>query len=406
MGNTSSDIKQQIHQLILNSLPELSVWFDKKSEGVAFPFYSSFDIRDSSYKIATVDANIFPAGFNLICNEDQSHSVNLIQKFLTKHYPNVKKVLLLAEEHTHNLYYWDNIHRIKVLIESAGFKVSVCVPGKNMPAQKNWETASGYSFPVSILEKEEGDLIISNNDFSSDHDILINKPLTPALNLGWHIRKKHDFFNYYNEVATEFANLIEIDPWHFTVETRLFSPFDVTREENREELKAEVSKFLDKLKENQAKHTNKKPYLFLKNNSGTYGLGVVSLNCPDEVDHWNYKIKKTLKASKGGRGIKELILQEGIPTSVLDHDYAAEPTLYMIGSELSGGFLRTHKSKSAKENLNSPGAAFKKLCVRDLQIELEGHVMENVYGWIARLGFLALLQEIKKGKLDFRGYKV
>ena len=360
-------LSKKAHKLILDSHSEISEWFKEKSKDSVSPFYSSFDIRDSSYKIAPVDANVFPAGFNLICDEDQDHSTKLIKNFLNRHYPNVKKILLLCEEHTHNLHYWDNIYRIKILIEDAGFKVIVCVPGKKMSTQSKWQSASGYVFPIHILNKETGDLIISNNDFSSDYDLDIHIPTTPPLKMGWHIRRKHNFFNYYNKIAKEFADIIKLDPWHFSIETRLFAPFDVTSEENRKELKEQVKIFLDDLTKQQLKSIQSKPYLFLKNNSGTYGLGVVSLNDHEEVDHWNYKVKKTLKASKGGRGVKELIFQEGISTSLLDKDFVAEPALYMIGSQLSGGFLRSHKSKGAKENLNSPGAVFKKTLRKGLR---------------------------------------
>ena len=406
MKLNEQNFREQVHHRIVKSFNEISVWFQEKSKGSIFPFYSSFDIRDSSLKVAPVDANVFPAGFNHICDEDQDHSSHLIKDYLSKHYPTVKKILLLAEEHTHNLYYWDNIYRIKTLIEKAGFEVSVCIPGKILSAQSKWETASGYTLSLHILEKEKGDLILSNNDFSSDYDLPLDRPLTPCLEMGWHKRKKHDFFNHYNQIAKEFAELIKMDPWHFTIQTHLFSPFDIKSEENKKKLKQEVKNILENLEREQSPVFKGKPYLFLKNNSGTYGLGVVSLEHYEEVDQWNYKVRKAFKASKGGKGVKELILQEGILTSLSQDGYAAEPTVYMIGSRLAGGFLRTHKDKNVKENLNSPGALFKRLCIRNLEVEIEGYVMENVYGWVARLGFLALLQEIKENNLDFRGYQV
>ena len=71
----------------------------------------------------------------------------------------------------------------------------------------------------------------------------------------------------------------------------------------------------------------------------------------------------------------------------------SEPVLYMIGGELAGGFLRTHEKKDATESLNSPGAVYKRLCLSDLRVKAEGCILENVYGWVAKLGFLAISKE-------------
>ena len=144
-----------------------------------------------------------------------------------------------------------------------------------------------------------------------------------------------------------------------------------------------------------------KPFVFIKNNSGTYGLGIIQAKSGDDIRNLNYKSKKTMKAVKGGRGnISEVIIQEGIPSAILSDDKTAEPTLYMIGKKLAGGFLRTHDKKGPEENLNSPGAIYKKLCVTDLQISPSGYPMENVYGWVARIASLAVANEIKHSMKD------
>jgi glutamate--cysteine ligase len=69
----------------------------------------------------------------------------------------------------------------------------------------------------------------------------------------------------------------------------------------------------------------------------------------------------------------------------------------MVGSQLAGGFLRTHSQKGPSESLNSPGAVYKRLCVADLNINVEGCPMENVYGWMARLAALAAAREATQG---------
>ena len=64
-------IQDRIHEKIVQNCEEVCSWFDRLSEELPFPFYSSFDIRDSGFKLGPVDANIFPAGFNNICQQDK-----------------------------------------------------------------------------------------------------------------------------------------------------------------------------------------------------------------------------------------------------------------------------------------------------------------------------------------------
>ena len=222
-----------------------------------------------------------------------------------------------------------------------------------------------------------------------------NIPLNPSPLMGWKHRRKDRFFTEYNKLAVEFARLIHIDPWHLTIKTELFEPFDVSDPSVVQKLKEKLQVFLKDLESNN-KHSNEPPFVFLKNNSGTYGLGVSFVGSPEEVESWDYKARKKMKAGKGGRKVTQLILQEGVSTRLIhsQSQARAEPVIYMLGSQLIGGFLRTHREKGVRENLNSPGAVYQKLCMSDLMVQVEGSMEENVYGWISRLALLALGFEI------------
>ena len=78
----------------------------------------------------------------------------------------------------------------------------------------------------------------------------------------------------------------------------------------------------------------------------------------------------------------------------------------MIGCQLAGGFLRTHNKKGPKDSLNSPGAVYKRLCVSDLEIDVEGKPLENVYGWIAKLGILAIGRETRAMEVTYKDYRL
>jgi glutamate--cysteine ligase len=409
-----------LHKKICESCDKVNDWFVVKGKGLPFPIYSSFDIRDASFKLAPVDANIFPAGFNNVCLTDRENSVGIAKEFLDDHYsPDTRKILLLTEEHTQNPYYWDNVIAIRTILEGAGREVRVAIP-KPLEKPIVVTAASGATLTVYHAQREGGgvniegfkpDLIICNNDFSVENEDWakdLATPMNPPRELGWYRRRKDRFFKIYNELAGEFCELIGVDPFYLRVETESFAGFEVDDEGSRDQLAAQAQKFYERLQAKyKANGIDREPFLFVKNNAGTYGLGVISVKHPDEIKSWNYKSRKKMKAAKGGREVTEVIIQEGIPTTVqAAGGKTAEPAIYMIGCQLSGGFLRTHSEKGDDDSLNSPGAVYQRLCMADLDIKLEGCSMENAYGWLARLAFLAVAQEAKELGVEFKNYRL
>lgn len=402
-------IQAKIHKRIVEKCNEVCDWFESESSGLCFPFYSSFDIRDSGEKVCPVDANIYPAGFNNICQQDKDSAEVIAKNYLQTYYGDrVKSIALVTEEHTQNPYYWDNVLSISNLLKSTGREVLICFP-REMEKKILVRSSTGESIEIQGLQLDSGavatgknkiDLIISNNDFSILYEVLQGNKLTPVnppVAVGWHTRTKGDFFSNYNELAVRFAEVIDITPGLITIETERFGDFHINEEESREALAEAVDQFIGKLTQKYKElGIDQKPFAFVKNDSGTYGLAVIKAESGDEVRQWNYKSKKRMKASKGGREVQGLIIQEGIPTRFRDKDENAEPCIYTIGSELVGGFLRSHSKKGPDENLNSPGAVYKKLCMSDLEVELEDCPMENVYGWLSKLGVLSVAREIKK----------
>jgi glutamate--cysteine ligase len=399
--------RTELHQNILSKSNDVCDWFQSKSKGAFIPIYSSYDVRDAGYKVSNVDANIYPAGFNNICPTDKETSIDLMRKYLDGRYSkDLKRILLVTEEHTQNPYYWDNVVTIKDLIESGGRQVRVGF-GTQLPEPITVKSANGHSVLVesawggSALYRDfDPQLIISNNDFSEAHAEWaqsVTLPINPPRELGWYQRKKSDYFKYYNELVTEFADVAGIDPFVFQVKTEYFPHFDINSETSRQELSKVVDSFLKDLETDYKKRgIDQKPFVFVKNNSGTYGLAVIRVQSAAEILEWSYKSRKKMKAAKGGRDVEEVIIQEGIPSIVEKDGVVAEPVIYMIGGDLAGGFLRTHSEKDSTESLNSPGAIYKKLCVSDLEIRPEGCPLENVYGWTSKIGSLAISMEAKQ----------
>lgn len=70
---------------------DINNWFKTKFNGFTLPFYSSIDLRNSGYKIAPVDANLFPAGFNNLSEVSKVIAAKLIKA--TSKQNNIKRPL-------------------------------------------------------------------------------------------------------------------------------------------------------------------------------------------------------------------------------------------------------------------------------------------------------------------------
>jgi glutamate--cysteine ligase len=410
-------IQEHVHEQILNNCKNLQEWLLDKTRNLYIPVYSSYDIRDSGQKVVNVDANIFPAGFNNICPTDKDSAVAKVKDYLHRHYGNsLKRILLLTEEHTNNLFYWENVYTLSDLIQKAGFEIRVAIP-RALEAPLQLQSATGKPVTVWSAVRDgdsvsvgdfKPDLIISNNDFSDPYEEWsagLLTPMNPPRELGWYQRKKDQYFKFYNELAGEFAQLIGVDPWQLQLRTTKFDNFDITSEKSADELAGVVDQMITELRqEYRQRGLEQEPFIFIKNNSGTYGLAVVQVSSGDQVRSWNYKTRKKMKAAKGGRDVQEVIVQEGVSSIVKSEDITAEPVIYMIGFDLAGGFLRTHGEKGPTDSLNSPGAVYKKMCVSDLTVNQKGCPMENVYGWVAILGALAIGREANAMNVEYRGY--
>ena len=100
----------------------------------------------------------------------------------------------------------------------------------------------------------------------------------------------------------------------------------------------------------------------LKADSGTYGMGVLCFEDPQELISLNRKDRNKLYKGKGAQIINRFILQEGVPTQYTIDKMTAELCMYQFGSHPIGSFYRLHPDKNPRQNLNSQGMLFRKNC--------------------------------------------
>lgn len=402
---------------------KIDEWFAAMQEQLGEdPVYASVDLRNAGYKVAPVDTNIFPAGFNNLCPSYRREAGKLFLQYMQKYHPDVRRIAILAEEHTRNLFYFENLFMLSSLLREVGFEVEVASLSNDLPHEKNEFETSGKNHITVWKAKVTGfllkippwnpDLILVNNDFSVGLPPLIKKivqPMAPTPLAGWHARKKSDHFAHYQKISQDFARLLDIDPWLISAKFRAMAEVDFTSEQALARLATKVDVLLSEIRPKFHEYKIKQtPYVFIKNDAGTYGMAITTVESGDQLMHLNKKERTRMKMGKGLRRVREVIIQEGVPTVDRFKGMVAEPVIYLIGHRECGGFFRLNETKDDRSNLNQPGMQFTKLCFHELMgysneytkaAKTEPQYLESlriVYKNISRIASLAAGCEIKK----------
>ncbi len=364
---------EELNSVIVEKQSDIENWIKDHISKVKIPLYSSVDIRISDFKIAPVDTNIFPAGFNNLSERYKERAGELFKEAIEAKYSGVKTILIVPELHTKNKFYWENIYALKTILKWVGYYVKVGIVSEEfMDDYADFETESGKrvrAFKVKrqgrrvVLEGYDPDLILINNDFSDKCPKVlrdIEQPVVPPIEIGWHTRKKNVHFDFYNSLALEISKLLEIDPWTISIDTRFEEDVDFDNREDRVRVSHTVESLLhDMSKEYLKRGIKQQPRVFIKSNYGTYGMAVISVSDPQQIVNLNAEGRKRMRVSKGGKPVRDVVIQEAIPTAlILEDKGAVEPVIYMVEDKLAGIFYRCNKKKNEYENLNSRGMEF------------------------------------------------
>lgn len=410
-----------IEQCILQRQADIESWFRKKWRQQAIPFYASVDIRNAGFKVAPVDTNLFPAGFNNLNTAFEPLCIQAIGSAIEKIPFAVDRVLIIPEDHSRNLHYLDNVSVLKTLIEKAGFDVRLGFAHTNarvMQAQV-LRDASGRTLTIEPLRRDgeeilvgdfKPELLILNNDLSAGIPPILEgiaQHITPALNMGWASRLKSRHFACYQEVIQEFADLAGQDPWLLEPLSRNCGEVNFMRREGAECLEHNVATLLYEIQKKYDEYqVDYQPFIIVKADAGTYGMGVMTVHSAAELAELNRKQRTRMSRIKAGQEVRKVIVQEGIYTHETwqTTDAVAEPVVYCIDHHVVGGFYRVHARRAHNENLNAPGMRFEPLAFADCCIfpdragSQDNHVNRfYTYGVIARLALLAAALEMRSG---------
>ncbi len=404
-----------LETIVLSHVKTIEDWFRHSWEETPAPITSSVDLRHAGFKLAPVDTNLFPAGFNNINQDFLPICIKAAQLALPASAPGCSKILLLPESHTRNRYYIQSLRVLSDIFIKAGFQVRI--GSLDSSVVEPFEIASEHGEPLLIeplirhnsrvtLHDFDPCLVLLNNDLSSGvPDILqgVQQVIQPPLDLGWSSRFKSTHFGFFSDVSREFATLLNFDPWLINPMFSAVDGVDFMAQTGVDVLASAVDDLLLKIREKYREHgISDTPFVAVKADNGTYGMSVIMVQDGAQLLTLNRKQRTNMSATKGSRKVNRLIIQEGVYSfETMPNGAVAEPVIYMIGQSIVGGFYRVHQGRGANENLNAVGMHFEPLAfVEACNMpcnELSQTQPRNrfyVYGVIARLAALAAAREI------------
>lgn len=404
-----------VEKVILSQVAAIESWFRQQWQLTPPSLTSSVDLRHAGFKLAPVDTNLFPAGFNNLNRDFLPLCIQAAQATLVDYQPGCRQILLLPENHTRNRFYMQSLSVLRDILVKSGFVVRIGSLDPEVSTPQEIITDDGIKLLIEPIIRDNNRLglrdfnpclLVLNNDLSTGvPDSLkdLEQRIVPTAKLGWSSRLKSSHFKFFEEVAQEFSHLVNLDPWFINPYFKAVDGIDFMAQEGVDNLADEAEQLLKVIQDKYTTYgIEEKPFVVVKADNGTYGMSVMMVHDAEQLRQLNRKQRTKMAASKGSQKVERVIIQEGVYSFEAMPDGAvAEPVVYMIGPFVVGGFYRVHQGRGSDENLNAPGMHFEPLAFaqacnmpRDDLDPVECPNRFYAYGVIARLAALAAAREI------------
>lgn len=417
----------ELEQRILDSMPAIERWFRLEWMEHTPPFYSSVDVRNAGFKLAPVDTNLFPGGWNNLTPEMLPLAVQAAMAAIEKICPEARNLLLIPENHSSNTFYLSSVAQLRRIFHMAGLNVRI---GSIDPAIKKITTVelpNGESVTLEPVIRSKRRLgvkdfdpctILLNNDLRAGVPGILEdiheQYLLPPLHAGRSTRRMSKHFKCYEEVAKRLGKLLGVDPWLINPLFEKCGEVNVAQGTGMECLSSNVDALLTKIRRKYKEYGIKeKPFVVVKADNGTHGLGIVTVRDAKDLEVLRPKVQSKVGGPREGQQAQDILIQEGVLTKERMHDAVAEPVVYMMDRYVVGGFYRIHADRGVDENLDAPGSSFVPLAFEQSARLPQPGIKPGasapnrfyMYGVVGRLAMLAASYELEATDPDAEVYE-
>ena len=307
----------ELEQRMLESLPAIERWFRLEWMEHTPPFYTSVDLRNAGFKLAPVDTNLFPGGFNNLTTEMLPLAVQAAMAAIEKICPEAKNLLLIPEKHTRNSFYLMNVARLMEIFHQAGLNVRLGTLDETITAPTEVPLPDGSALTVEPLVRTRGPP--RPEGLRSLHDPAEQRPVgrhpqdprgparaVPAAAAARRLGDAHarrTTSPAYEEVAKKFAKLLGMDPWLINPMFARCGEVNFTDGSGAECLMSNAETLLGKIRRKYKEYgIQEKPFIIVKADAGTYGMGIMTVRDPKELADLNRALAQQDERHQGRPG--------------------------------------------------------------------------------------------------------
>ena len=414
----------ELEQRLLDAMTAIERWFRLEWMEHTPPFYCSVDVRNSGFKLAPVDTNLFPEGWNNLTKPMLPLAVQAAMAAIEKICPEARNLLIVPQNQVRNTFYLSNLSQLRQIFQMAGLNVRIGSISPDVKKSTTIELPSGESITLEPVIRTRGRIgvkdfdpctILLNNDLSTGVpgilEDLHEQYLLPPLHAGWATRRNSNHVKCFEEVAKRFGKLVGVDHWLVTPMVDRVGKVDLSTEAGYQKLSGAVDGLLAKIKKKYKEYGIKeKPFVVVKDDNRNNGMGLLSVR--DVKDLVSLKMAAAPKDRTSVNAEHDILLQEGVLTNERVNEGVAEPVVYLMDRYVVGGFYRVHADRSMDENLNAPGSSYVPLAFAESTHLPQPGVRPGasapnrfyMYGVIARLAMLAASYELEATDPDAEQY--
>lgn len=344
---------------------------------------SSTSSNRPSSRLAVVDTNRFPAGFNHVDIADYDKAADALRR--NARINGASGITVIHEAHTRMLAYYDSVHALVKILEHCWpekkvERVSISNFEKHESARrKNDECGRVGNYFLLNADLSTGMKSEDTNAVSSPYGIdktdvgdsptLVKCVSSTDRFMGWDIRSKAIHFAFLSPIIEHVSSMLNLEEGSLEASFAVSLECCVEKPDHREQLAVQIDELLrftakrftrDDHDASDSGTISSRRNIFVKNDSGTYGLGVYPFSSGDELRKANSTVLDKLSYARHGQRARRYVLQEGIPTSLRDSEgRSMEVVLMCLAGRCYSYFVRVGAVKNSDiKSLNAPGSFF------------------------------------------------
>lgn len=393
----------ELEQRVLDSMPAIERWFRLEWMEHTPAFYCSVALRNAGFKLAPVDTQLYPGGWNHLSAEMLPLAVQAAMAAIEKICPEAKNLLLIPQNRSHDRSYLSNLAQLRRIFHMAGLHVRLGSIDPDIRQDTTIALPNGESVTLEPVQRVSGRLmlkhfdpctILLNNDLSAGVpgilEDLHEQYLLPPLHAAGSVRRRSRHSQSYEDISKRLGKLLGVDPWLLSPMFGHCTAVDWGSAQGMAKLRAQVDAVLTKVKRKYKEYgIVEKPFVVIKADYGAADGGLLTVRDVKALDILQAPTEHGARAPLPG----EVIVQEGVLTCERLHDAVAEPVVYMMDRYVVGGFYRIHTPEASI----APLAFEQSTHLPQLGVKPGASAPNRfyMYGVIARLAMLAASYELE-----------